>query len=104
MHEGKTLEFFHKTVFRKGCLQPGVETTWDAIAYHGCSDGDGHLPQDTLYQIVSAIFSSQGGAVCGVEGRNQVTPERAVRQVTPDSLKYLHPGAQKFFKERGVLA
>jgi TRAP-type uncharacterized transport system substrate-binding protein len=27
----------------------------------------------------------------------------AVGQITPDALKYLHPGAQKFFKEKGAL-
>jgi TRAP-type uncharacterized transport system substrate-binding protein len=32
-----------------------------------------------------------------------MSPETAVSQVTPDALKYLHPGAQKYFKEMGAL-
>ena len=37
------------------------------------------------------------------KGANALTPQRAVGLVTPDALKYLHPGAQKFFKEKGAL-
>jgi TRAP-type uncharacterized transport system substrate-binding protein len=32
-----------------------------------------------------------------------MTPATAVGQVTPDAIQYLHPGALKYFKEKGAL-
>jgi hypothetical protein len=93
---------FHHTVFSKGSYS-GVESDVDAIAITAVLTAMDTFPQDTLYQIVSAIFSSQVELSAVWKDATKLTPERAVKHVTPDSLTYLHPGAQKFFKEKGVL-
>jgi TRAP-type uncharacterized transport system substrate-binding protein len=61
------------------------------------------FPADRLYQILNAIFDNKAELAAVWKGANALTPQRAVGLVTPDALKYLHPGAQKFFKEKGVL-
>ncbi|MBP1725653.1 MAG: transporter solute receptor, family [Deltaproteobacteria bacterium] len=93
---------FHKTFFSKGSYS-GVESDVDAIAITAVLTAMDAFPQDRLYQIVSAIFSSEAELSAVWKDATKLTPERAVKQVTPDSLKYLHPGAQQFFKEKGVL-
>jgi TRAP transporter TAXI family solute receptor len=95
-------EVFHKTVFAKGCYA-GVDSDIDAIAITAVLTAMDTFPQDRLYQIVGAIFSSQMELSAVWKDATKLTPARAVNQETPDSLRYLHPGAQKFFKEKGVL-
>jgi TRAP transporter TAXI family solute receptor len=93
---------FHKSVFAKGSYS-GVESDVEAIAITAVLTAMDTFLQDRLYQIVSAIFSSQAELSAVWKGATKLTPETAVKQVTPDALRYLHPGAQKFFKEKGVL-
>ncbi len=61
------------------------------------------FPADKLYQIVKAIFDNKVELSAVWKGATTLTPAMAVGQVTPDALNYLHPGAQKFFKEKGAL-
>ncbi len=61
------------------------------------------FPADRMYDIVKTIFSKTQEIAAVWKGALKMTPETAVGQVTPDALKFLHPGAQKFFKEKGVL-
>ncbi|MGE5310494.1 MAG: TAXI family TRAP transporter solute-binding subunit [Nitrospirota bacterium] len=93
---------FHNTVFPKGCYT-GLEKDVEAIAITAVLSAMDTFPQDRLYQIVGAIFSSEVELSAVWKDATKLTPERAVQQVTPDSIRYLHPGAQKFFKEKGVL-
>ena len=93
---------FHKTVFAKGAYS-GVEVDIDAIAITAVLTAMDSFPQDRVYQILTAIFTSQIELSAVWKDAAKLTPERAVRQVTPDAVKYLHPGAQRFFKEKGAL-
>ena len=93
---------FHKTVFPKGCYS-GVESDIDAIAITAVLQAMDTFPADRLYQIVKAIFDNKAELAAVWKGATKLTPQKAVGQVTPDALKYLHPGAQKFFKEKGAL-
>ena len=61
------------------------------------------FPADRLYQILKAIFDNKAELTAVWKGAKALTPQKAVGLVTPDALKYLHPGAQKFFKEKGAL-
>ena len=61
------------------------------------------FPAERLYQILKAIFDNKIELSAVWKGATALTPAMAVGQVTPDALKYLHPGAQKFFKEKGAL-
>jgi TRAP transporter TAXI family solute receptor len=93
---------FHKTAFAKGSYS-GVEKDIDAIAITAVLTAMDKFPQDKLYQIVSAVFSSQTEISPVWKGATKLTPEKSVNQVTPDAIQYLHPGAKKFFKEKGTL-
>jgi uncharacterized protein len=93
---------FHKTVFPKGCYS-GVDRDINAIAITAVLQVMDTFPEDRLYMILKAIFDNKDELSAVWKGAATLTPEKAVRQVTPAALKYIHPGARKFFKEKGVL-
>ena len=93
---------FHKTVFQKGSYS-GVDRDIDAIAITAVLQAMDTFPADRLYQILKAIFDNKAELAAVWKGANALTPQKAIGQVTPDALKYLHPGARKFFTEKGVL-
>ena len=93
---------FHKTAFAKGAYS-GVEKDIDAIAITAVLTAMDKFPQDKLYQIVSAVFSSRTEISAVWKDATKLTPEKSVNQVTPDAIQYLHPGAKRFFKEKGAL-
>jgi hypothetical protein len=93
---------FHKTVFAKGSYT-GVEKDIDTIAITAVLQAMDTFPAEQLYQIVKAIFDNKAELAAVWKGATKMTPATAVGQVTADALNYLHPGAQKFFKEKGAL-
>jgi TRAP transporter TAXI family solute receptor len=93
---------FHKSAFKKG-VYSGVDSDVPAIAITAVLTTMDKFPQDKMYLIVKTIFDSKTELSAVWKGANAMTPDTAVNQVTPDALKYLHPGAQQYFKEQGVL-
>ena len=93
---------FHKVIYPKGCYN-GVERDVEGLGITGVLLAMDTFPEDRLYEIVKAIFNHKDELTAVFKGVEKMTPATAVGQVTPDALKYLHPGAQRFFKEKGVL-
>jgi len=93
---------FHKTVFAKGSYA-GIEKDVETLAITAVLQAMDTFPADKLYQIVKAIFDNKAGLAAVWKGATKMTPATAVGQVTSEALKYVHPGAQKYFKEKGVL-
>ncbi|MBN1102541.1 MAG: TAXI family TRAP transporter solute-binding subunit, partial [Deltaproteobacteria bacterium] len=93
---------FHSTAFTKGSYT-GLESDVPTIAITAVLTTMDTFPQDKLYLTLKAIFDSQAELSAVWKGATKLTPKKAVQQVTPDSLKYLHPGAKKFYKEKGAL-
>jgi hypothetical protein len=93
---------FHKTVFEKGAYS-AVEKDIPAIAITAVLTAMDTFPQDKLYQIVSSVFVSTAELSAVWKDATKLVPDRSVNQVTPDALKYLHAGSQRFFKEKGAL-
>ena len=93
---------FHKTVFPNACYSC-VDRDIETIAITAVLQAMDTFPADRLYQILTAIFDNKAELSAVWKGANALTPQKAVGLVTPDALKYLHPGARKFFTEKGVL-
>ena len=93
---------FHKTVFAKGSYA-GVDSDIEALGITAVLQAMDTFPAERLYQILKAIFDNKAELAAVWKGATALTPAMAVGQITPDALKYLHPGAQKFFKEKGAL-
>ena len=93
---------FHKSAFKKGAYS-SLDGDVPAIAITAVLTAMDKFPQDKMYLIVKTIFDSKTELSAVWKGANNMTPDTAVNQVTPDALKYLHPGAQQYFKEKGVL-
>ena len=93
---------FHKTVFQQSCYSC-VDRDIETIAITAVLQAMDTFPADRLYQILNAIFDNKAELAAVWKGANALTPQKAVGLVTPDALKYLHPGARKFFKDKGAL-
>ncbi len=93
---------FHKTVFAKGGYS-AVDKDVEAIAITAVVNAMETFPADKMYQIVSAIFANTTEISAVWKDATKLTPAKSIAQMTPDAIKYLHPGAEKFFKEKGAL-
>ncbi len=93
---------FHKTAFAKGSYS-AVDKDVDAIAITAVVNAMESFPADKVYQIVSAIFANTKELAAVWKEAPQLTPAKSIAQMTPEAVKYLHPGAQRFFKEKGAL-
>jgi hypothetical protein len=93
---------FHKTVFAKGGYS-AVDKDVEAIAITAVVNAMETFPADKMYQIVSAIFANTTEISAVWKDATKLTPAKSIAQMTPEAIKYLHPGAEKFFKEKGAL-
>ena len=93
---------FHKTKFAAGSY-PGIDKDVETIGITAVLVTMDTFPADRLYQILNVIFGNLNELAAVWKGAAKLTPEKSIGQVTPDALKYLHPGAEKFFKEKGAL-
>jgi hypothetical protein len=92
---------FHKTAFRKGGYST-VEADIPTLGITAVLNAMESFPADRLYQIVSAIFANTKEISAVWKGALQLTPQRSIELLAPESIPYLHAGAQKFFKEKGA--
>lgn len=93
---------FHSAVFKKESYS-GLESDVQTIAITAVLTAMDSFPEDRMYEIVKTVFDNTKEISAVWKGALQMTQRTAVGQVTPDSLKFLHPGARKYFKEQGVL-
>jgi TRAP transporter TAXI family solute receptor len=93
---------FHKTVFAKGGYS-AVDKDVEAIGITAVVNAMETFPADKMYQIVSAIFANTTEISAVWKDATKLTPAKSIAQMTPEAVKYLHPGAEKFFKEKGAL-
>jgi TRAP transporter TAXI family solute receptor len=93
---------FHKTAFVRGGYS-AVDQDVEAIAITAVVNAMENFPADKMYQIVSAIFANTTEISAVWKDATKLTPAKSIAQMTPDAIKYLHPGAEKFFKEKGAL-
>ncbi len=93
---------FHKTAFAKGSYA-GIDKEVETIAITAVLTAMENFPADRMYQIVAAIFGNTKEISAVWKEAVQLTPQKSIVQITPDALKFFHPGAQRFFKEKGAL-
>jgi len=93
---------FHASAFKKGAYA-GVEADVPAIAITAVIHAMDTFPEDRVYQIVSAVFANMKDLAVVAKEVTDLTPEKSLAQLGPEAQKLLHPGAIKFFKEKGAL-
>jgi TRAP transporter TAXI family solute receptor len=93
---------FHKTAFAKGSYS-AVDKDVETIGITAVVNAMESFPADKMYQVVSAIFANTKELSAVWKEAPQLTPSKSIAQMTPEAVKYLHSGAAKFFKEKGVL-
>jgi TRAP transporter TAXI family solute receptor len=93
---------FHKTAFAKGSYS-ALDKDVEAIGITAVLNSMDSFPADKMYQILGAIFGNLNEISAVWKDATKLTPAKSIAEMTPDAIKYLHPGAQKFFKEKGAL-
>lgn len=93
---------FHKTKFDKGDY-PGLDKDVDAIGITAVMTAMESFPAETVYQTLKVIFANTKEISAVWKDATKLTPEKSIKQMTPEAVKYLHPGAKKFFQEQGAL-
>ena len=91
-----------KTAFKKG-VYSGLDADVPAIAITAVLNAMADFPEERAYQIVSAVFANLQEISAVWKGALQLTPQQSIAQLTPDAVPFLHPGAAKFFREKGAL-
>ena len=64
-----------------------------------------NLSDDVVYDLLTGIYSQKGLENIGAShatAKREITPETALRGIKGTSVK-LHPGAEKYYKEKGML-
>lgn len=93
---------FHKTKIPKGAY-PGLDEDVETIAITAVLAVMDSFPADRLYEITKAIFDHKDELAAAWKKATQLTPELAYMQAGEEARKYLHPGAERFFREMGVV-
>jgi TRAP transporter TAXI family solute receptor len=93
---------FHRTVFAKGDYA-GLETDVPAIGITAVLLAMESFPEDRMVQILDAVFANTKEISAVWKGATSLTPQKSIQQLTPEARQFLHPGAAKFFKEKGAI-
>jgi TRAP transporter TAXI family solute receptor len=93
---------FHQTAFRKGEYS-SLEADVPTLGITAVVTAMESFPADRMYQIVSAIFANTKDLSAVWKDATKLTPQKSIQQMTPEAVEYLHPGAERFFKEKGAL-
>ncbi len=93
---------FHPSAFTKGSYS-SVDADVPTLAITAVLYVMDTFPEDRLYQILKAMFDNQKDLTAVAKEVTKLTPALAVTQMSADAQKFLHPGATKYFKEKGVI-
>ncbi len=93
---------FHPSTFTKGSYS-SVDADVPTLAITAVLYVMDTFPEDRLYQILKAMFDNQKDLTAVAKEVTKLTPALAVTQMSADAQKFLHPGATKYFKEKGVI-
>lgn len=78
---------------------PGVIGPTNLMEYYIVLMTAAHVPDQLVYDMLSAVYPNKAGLVAGHPSFNDFTPEGMA--VQHDRLAY-HPGAIKFYRDKGV--
>jgi TRAP transporter TAXI family solute receptor len=93
---------FHRTKFAKGDYS-SVESDVDTLAITAVLTAMESFPADKMHQIVTAVFANTQELSAVWKDATKLTPQRSVQQIAPEAVALMHPGARRFFTEKGAL-
>ena len=93
---------FHKTSFKKTDYS-GMEKDVPALAITATLQAMESFPADRVHQILTAVFANLNEISAVWKEAPKLTPAKAMEQISPEARALLHPGAVRFFKEKGAL-
>jgi hypothetical protein len=93
---------FHKSLIKKGAYE-GVNADIETIGASTVLATMESFPAERVEKIIAAIFDSKPEISAIWKGMADLTPESSLAQASPDMRKFLHAGAQKYFKDKGLL-
>jgi TRAP transporter TAXI family solute receptor len=93
---------FHKVTIKKGSYS-SVDADIETLSTATVMAAMDTFPADRLGLIVAAVFDHKAELAAVWKPANDLTPQSSMAALSPDLQKYLHPGAQKYFKDQGAL-
>lgn len=96
----KEYPYFSKLVIPAGTYK-GVDTDVSSFQDSALWVANSKVPEDLVYQMLSIIFSEEG--LKHMVSQKKTFKEMSVQNGVQGVVTPLHPGAEKFWKEKGVL-
>jgi TRAP transporter TAXI family solute receptor len=93
---------FHSVSIPKGSYS-GVEVDIPTLSTATVLAAMDTFPADRLSQIIGAVFDNKAEIAAVWKGMANLTPESSMSALSADLRPYLHPGAEKYFKDKGAL-
>ncbi len=93
---------FHPSAFKKASYN-GVDADVPSLAITAVIQVMDTFPEDRVYQILTALFANMKDLSVVAKEVTDLTPAASMAQLGADARKWLHPGAQKFFSDKGAL-
>jgi TRAP transporter TAXI family solute receptor len=93
---------FHKSKFAQGSYS-SVDADVETLAITAVLNALDSFSADRVYQIISTVFDKKAEIAAVWKDAAKLTPEGSMAQLGPEAQKYMHSGAAKYFKEKGVL-
>ncbi|MCU7807717.1 MAG: C4-dicarboxylate ABC transporter substrate-binding protein, partial [Candidatus Thiodiazotropha sp. (ex Semelilucina semeliformis)] len=83
------------------CTYRGVDS--DSTSFQGSSlwVANKDVPDDVVYEMLSLIFTEEG--LAHMRAQKKTFKEMAVKDGVKGIVTPLHPGAEKFWKEKGIM-
>lgn len=93
----KDYAFYTKTTIPAGTYK-GQDADVETVSVRATLIASNELSEDVVYELVKAMFDNQDELIKGHEKFNNLKLEDATKGI---DVKF-HPGAAKFFKEKGI--
>lgn len=93
---------FHPSAFKKASHN-GVDADVPTLAITAVIQVMDTFPEERAYQVVSALFANLKDLAVVAKEVTDLSPAASISQLGTDARKWLHPGAARFFSEKGVL-
>lgn len=93
---------FHSVSIPKGSYN-GVDADIATLSTATVLAAMDTFPADRLTSIVDAIFANKAEIAAVWKGMDKLTPESSMKALSGELRPYLHPGSEKYFKDKGAL-
>jgi len=90
--------FYTKTTIKSGTYK-GVDTDVDTVSVRATLIASNKLSEDAVYELTKVLFENKQELVSGHAKFEELSLDNALKGIDVP----IHPGAQKYYKEKGIV-